>query len=497
MFVKFNISSKVTRIMPIKNINYDFPQIKIRLSVLKSMFKKDPTLETKDFADIKQLYYIERANYEKNQILCQRKAKAKRDKCVFDFTEIFENYNINARNFIKNFTQKVYTFMKENIINFITQNSNNEPCIKYSDELSSYISKLILEYDDSMPMEILDSLVKDIIIEINDDVFSTEINLNKPILGKILFVTSEHEHHDYHARFQNNISNLNDDKILEYLNKKHLNDETIGYFIENNKKYRSYVNLNKYTKKNCKLLCNKLNNYPFEKELKIFGNYYLDIIFDIKENYLPKYNLCIRTDIKYAFASVDLDLLFDFLIQDEYILNNLSAEDLDYIYRIYNTKYKYKTKIANKNPELLLGVPLSTILFQILMNLIIKHYKTIDSEVELIIFVDDILIFGNSYDYILKTYYTFKNILNKYKLSLNDDKTKILNINYESLIFLNRIIVSNRDSDEDNYIKKYLTEDNALKALQNLDIILFIDFNKYNFINIDLYKNLQNLILYG
>lgn len=259
-------------------------------------------------------------------------------------------------------------------------------------------------------------------------------------------------------------------------------------------KYRIYLKLNRDTLNNCKCIKDKLVNYPYEKEIKVFGQHYLNLIENIKDS-IKDVNYIIKLDISKAFASVDILKLFNILIQDSYINESLSSSEIKFCYDLYNKTYLYDKTIEMTRRELYLGVPLSTIFFQIYINYILKALKEISPDVNIITFVDDILIYDNDLPNLINNYNNLLKILDSFQLTVNTSKTKIINTKKHSLIFLNRILISNNDSEESKFISNFVKENKFIISKDSLDTLMYINLDKFSFTNTEELKYVKNLII--
>lgn len=272
------------------------------------------------------------------------------------------------------------------------------------------------------------------------------------------------------------------------------------YNTKNTFKYRIYLKLNTDTLNNCRFIKNKLSKYPYEKEIRVFGNYYLNTIQDIKK-LIKDAKYIIKLDISKAYASVDISKLFNILIADPYISEVLTITELKFCFDIYNKTYLYDNTLEMTRHELYLGVPLSTIFFQIYMNYIIKSLKEICIGVQMIVFVDDILIYGDDCLIVVNHYNHLLNILDNFKLVVNINKTKLINTKIHSLIFLNRILISNNDKEEFEFIKKFMEIDEFMEinkfivTKDSLETLMFMNLDKFSFNNIKELKYIKNLII--
>jgi hypothetical protein len=180
-----------------------------------------------------------------------------------------------------------------------------------------------------------------------------------------------------------------------------------GYYnVISNKNNKEYIILDS----KLKLM---LRHFKFYHLPKYNCIWYKDAINTVK--YLVKNNYVIFTDIKNAFPSVDRMKLYDILKA-----SNINATD-------YIKSYYDNILIVEKNDKyfkikngLIKGCPLSNILFNIYIMHALKNISNI------ILFVDDIVIWDDKYENIINTFNIMKSELNKINLNINIHKTNFV-----------------------------------------------------------------------
>lgn len=84
----------------------------------------------------------------------------------------------------------------------------------------------------------------------------------------------------------------------------------------------------------------------------------------------------------------------------------------------------------------------------------------------------------------------FIKFIRRFSLNINKEKTKLINIKKDGLIYLNRIIIEN-GKDEFDFLKEYTDANNNLKVKK--DFLHFINLDKKNYNNIIELKRQQKL----
>jgi hypothetical protein len=279
---------------------------------------------------------------------------------------------------------------------------------------------------------------------------------------------------------ENNVATTNE-LSDEFLKKIHYNNK-ITYIIHNKYKYRIILQLSNDYKYILKSLKHNINKIELDPSIKVFGkDNYINCIYDIKYLTLT-YRYFYKTDLKSAYSSINIFKLF------EYIKNKLNKHDYDLIYKILTSEYTYscgdiKRKI--KLSVLYQGLPISYPLYSIYITHLLHEYKKRTNDSNIIVYVDDILMYSNNIQTLIKNVEKFNITAKEFDLIINKKKSSYVDISKNSLIFLKRIIVSNFDREEKLFLDKYINY-NILTIPCNF--LTFIDINK-----LKKYKKIKNI----
>lgn len=270
------------------------------------------------------------------------------------------------------------------------------------------------------------------------------------------------------------IDNLDNLVELKAIKKKFFElykiNQKFTYIIHNNKKYRFVVILDDNKKIN--IIKDKLLKIPINNNIHMFGkDYYLHSVYNIRYIAMNR-RYFYKTDIKQAYSSINLDLLFKIL--KTFIDNYITSDDYNYIKQLLYGYYKLDDQLINLN-ILYQGLNISPILFSIYFNEIVNKYKSMVKNNDIYTYSDDILLFSNDLDKLKHNIEILKKVVNTYNLKLNITKTQHIDIKKDSLIFLNRIIISHNNRNESLLISEYYK-----KKIQNVpSCLLFFNYRNY------------------
>ena len=119
-------------------------------------------------------------------------------------------------------------------------------------------------------------------------------------------------------------------------------------------------------------------------------------------------------DIKNYFNSINKDILLSNLVNDiEPDLYNLISE-------LLNNKCTYNNEIINEDMGVIAGSPISAFLANYYLKNLDNYFW--NEKVFYIRYADDIIIFTNTYEELIKYKNELNNYFVKYKLSINKDK---------------------------------------------------------------------------
>lgn len=173
---------------------------------------------------------------------------------------------------------------------------------------------------------------------------------------------------------------------------------------------KEFVNLDN----NLKSVLREFKNRFLEK---YNGHFYKDIIREIK-HLLIENNFIIICDVKNAYRSVDRNKLYDIMKKNnspDYVINFLKS-----YYESLIINDGATNKYFNIKNGLIIGCPLSPNLFKIYIEHITRKLKNI------IIYVDDLVIWDKNYDVIIKSYNDLIKEMELHNLFLNNAKTHFI-----------------------------------------------------------------------
>ncbi len=151
------------------------------------------------------------------------------------------------------------------------------------------------------------------------------------------------------------------------------------------------------------------NLYSFRKSIGV-KNAINSLIYTKNINNMYGY----KVDIKNYFNSINKDILLSNLVNDiEPDLYNLISE-------LLNNKCIYNNEIINEDMGVIAGSPISAFLANYYLKNIDNYFW--NEKVFYIRYADDIIIFTNTYEELIKYKNELNNYLVKYKLSINKDK---------------------------------------------------------------------------
>lgn len=282
---------------------------------------------------------------------------------------------------------------------------------------------------------------------------------NKKINGDIIFCYNTPEYTEC-DKLKPSRKKILCDKFIKLYNK----NKKFTYIEHANIKYRFLVSLNDDTE--IINLQNTLLKIPIHNNINIFGkNHYLHSVYDIR--YITSHNRYFyKTDLTQAYATLNIDILFKILNR------HLNIFDYTYIKQILYGYYKLDNYVVNLN-MLYQGLGISPILFSIYINEIITDYINKVSDNNIYTYSDDILLFSNDYNKLRKQVQVFKAIIKSHNLKLNYKKTTYIDIENDSLIFLNRIIISHYNDIEIPLLQQYENKKNKPAYL------MFFNFEKF------------------
>lgn len=175
--------------------------------------------------------------------------------------------------------------------------------------------------------------------------------------------------------------------------------------------------------------------------------------------YTERYRYGYRTDIKAAFARIDLTKVFDLLNR----LNCLCKDDFDFVRRVYlEGDYEFSgktTKIRAEYKELYPGIPLSNYLFSLCMSDMFDRHGIS----RFVNYVDDIMLFDNDEGRLCATISRLETAIREYGLDVNNSKTYKFDTQTCSVTFMNRVIVSRNDYRERGLVNKYVINNKLRK----------------------------------
>ncbi len=199
--------------------------------------------------------------------------------------------------------------------------------------------------------------------------------------------------------------------IKHLINKNHGNKKRIVYTYKDDEvqilKYIAYL-LYEYD-----YLFSK-NLYSFRKTIGV-KNAINSLIHTKNINKMYGY----KVDIKNYFNSINKDILLNNLI------NDIEPDLYNLIYELLNSKCIYNNEIINEDMGVIAGSPISSFLANYYLRDIDNYFW--NEHVFYIRYADDIIIFSNTKEELIKYKNELNNRLNNYKLMINKEKEYFYN----------------------------------------------------------------------
>jgi len=469
-----------------------------RSSVIKNILS---TLLKNYYNNRKNNFVLKKDFYKVLQQLIISNVKLNTDNIndINDITKIFEDLGLVFNNdfqfpefdyetiCLQIYSIKPKYVVKKNIDNILKKYKLKKDYVK-DDETNIKITKLIID------MKINCRTALNHYTDNNEKNLKNKRNLiNKEII--ILFV--------YSGSLKYWLDIIKSNKYIEYINKY---AECYTPFYNEFGKFKKIIGdfrnvriINDFDK--ISKLISKFINYLSKSITKNMDrDMILSLAYDVKElfdsrmpkiqkelhNSILKKNKIILLDLTKAYDTVDKRLL-DLVIRlyyPEYIVNFIN-------YQMFTIKEKNTDR--NKDNGIAQGHPLSTLLFHLVHNIICQYIKQQITDIDIKIFVDDIIIYYDKEipnDVIASNNKIIQDIYSKFGLKINPNKTLSINIDsnkWKGEYYLG-VPMSNKYQDvrkclDDRYGKELL--DILDKAIRNN-----INLNKYQ-----IFKNSLRLSL--
>ena len=199
--------------------------------------------------------------------------------------------------------------------------------------------------------------------------------------------------------------------IKHLINKNYGNKKRIVYTYQEDEleilKYISYL-LYDYD-----YLFNK-NLYSFRKHISVH-NAIKSLIYTKNINKMYGY----KVDIKNYFNSINKEILLNNLI------NDIDKDLFNLIKSLLNNKCVYNNILINEDMGVIAGSPISAFLANYFLREIDNYFEK--QKVFYIRYADDIIIFANNQEDLIRFQNDLTNLLSKYQLNINEDKEYFYN----------------------------------------------------------------------